>query len=59
MESVSWFKMNSVTENYWFIYMYAAVMVIITFTCGVLFSITELIYTVKLALQFHVPLIVT
>ena len=38
MESVSFFKMNTVTENYWLIYAAATII-----WCVVLFSITELI----------------
>ena len=40
MESVSQFQMNTVTENYWLIYAATRVM---TLSCGVLFSVTELI----------------
>ena len=39
MESVSKFKMKTVTENYWLIY--AAATVIMTLSCGVLFSVTS------------------
>ena len=39
MESVSSFKMNTVTENYRLIYAAATVI----WSCGVLFSVTELI----------------
>ena len=41
MESVSQFKMNTVTENYWLVY--AAATVIWPYHVGVLFSVTELI----------------
>ena len=34
------FKMNTVTENYWFIHVAATVM---TASCGILFSVAELI----------------
>ena len=48
MESMSYFKMNTVTGNYWLIYAVATVIIIIitctymTLSCGVLFSVTEL-----------------
>ena len=41
MESVSSFTMNTVTEHYRLIY--AAAMVIMHLSCGVLLSVTELI----------------
>ena len=43
MESVSLLKMNTMTQNYWLIY--AAAMVNMTLSCGVLFSVTELTLT--------------
>ena len=42
MESVSSFKMNAVTGNYWLIYA-AAMVIIITLPCRLLFAVTELI----------------
>ena len=41
MQSVSSFKMNTVTENYWLTNATATV-IIMTLSCGVLFLITEL-----------------
>ena len=54
MESVSEFKMNAVTENYWLVY--AAATVIWPYHVGIIFSHWV---NLKLALWFHALLIVT
>ena len=55
MDSVSQFKMNMVTENYWLIYAQATI--ISRHLCGV-FSFSHWV-NLKLALRFHALLIMT
>ena len=57
MESVSLFKMNTLTANYWLIY--AAATVIWPYRVGYYFQSLSYRGTLNLALQFRALLIVT